>query len=485
MASIKGQDRDQLVIFNRLDDLVSASNPVRLIDIIVEKICLDNPDQMQWKRAVMGRPSYSIQTLLKLLLYCYLNRIRGSRKIEEETYRNVELMWLLGNLNPDHWCICEFRRENEQKIRFVTLAFRQFLKDQGYIEGKTVGFDGSKMKANAKREMMSLKKMQKRLVDLEEELEQYFKEAASIDKAEDAEEEHSEDNDKLQQKVDTMQEEIESLRKQVEQLSSSGRKYAANNDSDAPLMRTRDGKMAAYNVQTGIDAKHKMIVLAEVHTNATDIELLKVNVENLNNQLAIVPKEVIADKGFGNLDDIQAIEESGQTNCIIPLRESASKKRDKQNRISFTYDKHNDQFICHRNKPLRPIDSYQKHRNQIRRKYRGIDCAGCPQRTECTTSPHGRMVIRNINQEWIDGYRLRLETPAILEKIKKRKGLVEHPFGTIKTIMGKHGFLLTKLPKVQIEIDLLTTVYNIKRLLNIDSLEKIISNVTKHSWKLA
>lgn len=485
MRIIQAQDRGQVVLFNRLDDLVSAKNPVRLIDIIVEKICLENPEQMQWKGSAVGRPSYSIQTMLKLLLYSYLNRIRGSRKIEEETYRNVELMWLLGNLKPDHWCICEFRRENEENIRFVTLAFRQFLKAHGYIGGTTIGFDGSKMKAYAKREMMSLKKMQKRLVHLEEQLEEYLKEADLIDERQDKEEELADENDQLQKKADDLQEEVDMLKRQIAQLQSNDKSYAAENDPDAQLMKARDGKMAAYNVQAGIDEKYRMIVLAEVHTDATDIDLLKVNMEDLEDQLAIVPEEIIADKGYGNLDQIQKIEQPGKTHCMIPVHEQASKKKDAENGISFTYDRENDQFICHHDKPLRLLTSNQEHGNQVRSKYRGIACDGCPQRTECTTSPYGRTVTRNINQDWIDSYKQRLETPENQEKIKKRKGLVEHPFGTIKTMMGKHGFLLTKLPKAQIEIDILATVYNIRRLLNIDPIEMLMSKAVIHQWKMA
>jgi transposase len=77
--------------------------------------------------------------------------------METETYRNIELMWLLGDLHPDHWTINEYRKKNKQHIRFVTIEFRRFLKAEGYIEGKECSTDGSKFKAYAAKDMNELK----------------------------------------------------------------------------------------------------------------------------------------------------------------------------------------------------------------------------------------------------------------------------------------------------------------------------------------
>ena len=101
--------------------------------------------------------------MLKLLLYCYFNWIPGSRRMEKETYRNIEVIWLLGSLKPDHWTICKFRRENKELIHKAAISFRKFLIDNGYIEGKTIVFDGSKMKAYASRDMLSEKSLSNRI----------------------------------------------------------------------------------------------------------------------------------------------------------------------------------------------------------------------------------------------------------------------------------------------------------------------------------
>ena len=127
--------------------------------MIIDKIVLSNQEKFVWKgKSNIGRKSYSPSTMLKLFLYGYLNKIPSSRRIEAETYRNIELMWLIGELHPDHWTISEYRRENKDHIRFVTIEFIRFLKAEGYIRGKEVATDGSKFKAYAAKEMLSLKK---------------------------------------------------------------------------------------------------------------------------------------------------------------------------------------------------------------------------------------------------------------------------------------------------------------------------------------
>jgi len=162
MHYIQGTNRAEIKLFSEVDNWVSKNNPVRLIDLIVDKIVLSNPDEFIWKgQSKYGKKSYSPATLLKLFLYGYLNRIASSRCMEAETYRNIELMWLIGELHTDHWTISEYRKNNKDQIRFVTIGFRKFLKAKGYIDGKEVATDGSKFKAYAAKEMLSLNNIKK------------------------------------------------------------------------------------------------------------------------------------------------------------------------------------------------------------------------------------------------------------------------------------------------------------------------------------
>ncbi|MFP4605842.1 MAG: transposase [Bacteroidales bacterium] len=249
-------------------------------------------------------------------------------------------------------------------------------------------------------------------------------------------------------------------------------------------MLGRDGKKAYYNIQFGTDAKHKMIVMAETTDDTNDLGLIKRNHETIKEQMEIEAEELEADKGYGNIGLIKEIEDNLKTKCYIPLQQQKSQIKDKKNNIEFIYDKEKDEYLCPTGKKLKR-HSEKKHRKQIYIVYKCNDCNSCKIRDKCTQAKKGRRVHRNIHQEWIDQYKSNLETKTAKEKVRERKALVEHPFGTLKLMMGKHCFLLTSKPKVQTELNIYTTAYNLKRLINIESMERIMKQILSYKWKIA
>jgi hypothetical protein len=247
-------------------------------------------------------------------------------------------------------------------------------------------------------------------------------------------------------------------------MEEMGVNYLSPTDPDARLMKSRDGKLAGYNVQSGVDKKHHMIALAEVSNEQCDINLLKEDYENLISQLGLVPQEVLADKGYANIDHIIDIQKQPGTKCYVPIPDSSSKRKDKKNGIKFIYNDQEDNFKCPNNKVLRLIRKGEKKNGRLCDRYQCKDCTGCPLKDKCTSSKVGRNLYRPTTQNWTDQYKEWLQRPENLEKIKQRQTIVEHPFGTIKMIMGKFCFLLRKMPKVQIEVDIYSTIYNLKRL---------------------
>jgi transposase len=150
MHYIEPADRTQFVFLNKLDDMVSKDNIVRLLDYLVEAIVKANPLEFGDKgTSSLGRKAYAPNLFIKLYIYGYLNGINTSRKLETETQRNIELLWLLGNLQPDYKTIADYRKDNGEKIKFVLSQFSNFLKDYQYIQGNTVSLDGTKVRANA------------------------------------------------------------------------------------------------------------------------------------------------------------------------------------------------------------------------------------------------------------------------------------------------------------------------------------------------
>jgi len=482
----KPKDRNELLLYSNIDLWVEQNSSVRLIDLIIEKFISQNADACSWGgHNDHGCTSYSPSTLLKLLMYCYFNWIPGSRRMESETYRNIEVIWLLGDLKPDHWTICKFRRENPGLIRLVAIEFRKFLMSGGYIEGKTLVFDGSKMKAYAGRDMYSEKKIKSRIENIEQTLEKYLDNMEEIDELEDRLEQESNDKDELKKKIEKLEDEKNKLEELGKQLEERGKKFISPTDPDASLMRCRDGKMACYNVQAGVDAKHHMIALAEATTDECDINLLKDDFLNIQEQLGFKPKEIEADKGYGNINQIKEIQETSDTICYVPMQEPPTKKTDKENGIEFIHNTDNDTFTCSNNKILQIHTRDFRQNDQTYNIYKCKDCFGCPIKSRCTRSKTGRAIKVNVNHQWIDHYREWIEKKENLGKVKHRKTVVEHPFGTIKMIMGKFCFLLRKKHKVQIEVDLYTTVYNLKRLINIENMGNLHQKVRKYDWKIA
>lgn len=491
MHYIEPENRFQLSLSSYLDSFVSQDNPVRFIDLFIDKLVKSNPEIFVSKgKDQVGRKAYQPATLQKLHLYGYLNSICSSRKLERECSRNTEMMWLLGNLRPDHKTISDYRKDNKEAIHFVCISFRKFLKEHGYIDAQKVAYDGTKLKANASRETITREWVEKRLNKLDEHLNKYLDQLQSNDIVDDIEEQLSELSSStgvetaLLQKIADLQKQIEELKDHKNFMVNHDLQCYAPADPGARLMKTRDGFVPAYNMQTGVDSKNKMIVFAQVTDKVVDTHELQPNIEQTKEQLDITPAIVEADKGFANLEQIKSIEENLPTICAVPLQEIKQEEKDNIAGIQFKYDELNDCIICSEGRELTLIHKDKVKRGSHYAVYRG-NCNGCPKKDLCTTSKKGRIVHRNHNQKWVDAYRKRIKSQSFKILIKERGTIVEHPFGTIKYWMGKFPLRLRGKEKVQTEMDIFTTAYNLKRLINIENMGNLLKMVQNYEWNFA
>ncbi len=483
MSYIHPKSRNQLMMPSAIDDYVSSDNPVRFIDAFVDKIVQIQPKLLSTKgTSSTGRSAYQFSTLLKLYIYGFLNSITSSRKLENETYRNMEVIWLLGNLQPDHKTISDFRKDNKEAIRTVTLSFRKFLRNEGYITGEQMTTDGSKIKAYASKNTLSLQTINSRMERLEAELDKYLNQLQENDTFESVEEQLaglSEDlgvEVALLEKIASLQAQIEELEKHKQLLEDSQRKALAPSDPDAKVMKTKEGFTPAYNVQSITDNKHHMIALMDATDDPIDYHRLEENVDSLEDQIDIVPDEVLADMGYANEDQIQNLEQKG-IRCIVPFPEPAVNQKQVDAGITFEYDKKSDCFRCSQGQTLPLVSKRVMKRNKPYAKYQGNNCSACPLKSLCTTSKKGRIIYRRLDNEWLLAYKKKLETPYYRKGCKERRNFVEHPFGTIKYWMGQIPLLLRGLEKVQVEIDLYATCYNLKRLMNIEPIDKLMQKI--------
>jgi transposase len=148
MPHITGHDRFQtLLLPESLDDYVGAENPVRFIEAFVDGLDLAAAGFIRVASRVTGRPGYAPKDLLKLYIYGYLNRVRSSRRLEADTHRNIEVIWLLRHLKPDFKTIADFRRDNRNAFRPIFRQFVLLCRQLDLFGRELLAVDGTRIKA--------------------------------------------------------------------------------------------------------------------------------------------------------------------------------------------------------------------------------------------------------------------------------------------------------------------------------------------------
>jgi transposase len=263
---IEGEDRSQSTLFpEHLDDYIAEDNPVRVIDVFVDELDLNELGFEGMQPEVTGRPAYHPASLLKIYIYGYLNRIQSSRRLERETQRNVELIWLTGRLTPDFKTIADFRKDNGKAIRRVCREFIVLCRELKLFSEAIVAIDGSKFKAvNNRDKNFTDRKLKARMQQLDESIARYLTELDRADRepvlVTEARVEH------IKQKVEKVKRQMRGLKQIGKQMAQAPDGQISLTDPDARSMATsgRGTGMVGYNVQTAVDTKHHMIVAHEV-----------------------------------------------------------------------------------------------------------------------------------------------------------------------------------------------------------------------------
>lgn len=490
MSYILPCDRTQLTLPESLDSYISSENPVRLIDSFVNAFVRLHPKFSGYKgQSFTGRPAYSFETLTKLYVYGYLNKLSSSRKLECETYRNMELIWLLGNLHPDYKTIADFRSSQGSGIHECCLDFRRFLVGAGYISGKLVGVDGTKIKANTNRDGLTLEGINQRLALLDKTLEKYLHQLEENDLVDGAQEQLSALSDELGvesallEKIADLQQKVERLEMEKQRMLDSGSERIFPSDPQSRLMKTKDGFLPAYNVQSVVDEENHLIGMMQVTDHPNDYDDLEPSIHQMEEELGVEVRQGVADTGYANEEQVLALEKDGKEIAVPFNQTDHSPRENKEKGVSFTYDAEKDHFICSQGKILPLKEKQVKKHGKLYRKYQGKDCEGCPLREYCTTSKKGRIIYRRPDIQDIQQYMKKCRGMKYRQLIQGRKALVEHPFGTIKYWMGKIPLLLRGKEKVQTEIDLYATCYNLKRITNIQNVTVLLQQVQEWATK--
>jgi transposase len=470
MKHRSGLDRSQSLMFpERLEDYVGAENPVRFLDAFVTSLDLHGLGFAKAQVAPTGRPPYDPADLLKLYLYGYLHRVRSSRLLEAECQKNVEVIWLTGKQAPDHKTIADFRKDNLKPLRAVSRQFTLLCRQLELFGGQLLAIDGSKFGAvNAREANFNAARLQELMARADARLAEYLKEMDSADASEPGEATLS--PEELAAKIAALQERQDWHKELLGQLDQE-QKQISTTDADSRKMPTAQGMVVGYNAQVAVDAKHKLIAADEVTNEVTDLKQLATVALAAKGNLEVKQTEVVADAGYYNAAEVSRCVEQNITPYLPKADTSANSARGLYGKSRFKYDEHKDVYVCPAGAELtHRFATYELGREL--RYYRARGCKACALKQQCTRNKANRTITREENEGLMEAMAQRMKAQPW--KFKLRKTLAEHPFGTIKRWFGYTHFLLKGLEKVRCEWSLTTLVYNLKRVLNLVSFEKLM-----------
>jgi len=489
MDFIKGDNRDQITLLpDSIDEYVSDDNPVRVIDAYIDQLDFETLGFSKHQPNDTGRPMYDPKDLLKLYLYGYMNRIRSSRRLEQETKRNLEVIWLLRKISPDHKTIARFRCDNASALKNV---FRDFMKLCMKLElyGKElVAIDGSKFKAvNANDRNFSKKKLHYRMSRIDVRIEDYLRELEEVDSVENATV-NEKTSTEIIQIITKLAERKELYQSYADEMDETGTTQISLTDPDSRTMMVNGKLDVCYNVQTAVDGKNKMIVEFEAINDPADQNHLTYMAKVAADAMETDRLDVTADAGYNSATDLANCVAHGITPhvadadydlCILTDEPQQSEINTQYNG-KCVYIPERNIAICPMGQVLYPGTYNKRHATAIF--WNSAACTKC--KCKCSTAKTGkRFEIAMTQKDFTKLYNdenlhvKQVRVKCSREILCQRKTMVEHPFGTIKRNMNA-GYCLTKgLKNVNGEFSLLFLAYNLKRAINILGTKKLLESI--------
>ncbi len=472
---IEGEDRSQSALFpESLDDYIAEDNPVRAIEVFVNELDLGGLGFEGIEPEATGRPAYHPTTLLKIYIYGYFNRIQSSRRLERETQRNVELIWLTGRLSPDFKTIADFRKDNGPAIRRVCSQFVLLCRKLNLFSEAVVAIDGSKFKAvNNRDKNFTDRKLQARMEQLEESIGRYLIELDRADR---------EPSLVTEGRVSRLKEKIVTIKAQMQRLNEIGKQMRASpdgqislTDPDARSMATsgRGTGIVGYNVQTAVDTKHHLIVAHEVTNLGHDRTQLSPMARQAREAVGQGELTVLADRGYFSSEEFLKCDQQG-IKALVPKPETSNNRaRGLFDRRDFRYIPEADEYRCPAGQRAIRRFGRAEHGLMLYR-YWSSACPRCPMKSRCTTGDY-RRITRWEHEHVLDAMQERLD--RMPEASRLRRQTAEHPFGTLKAWMGSTHFLTKTLPRVSTEMSLNVLAYNLKRAMQIFGVKSLMTAI--------
>ena len=472
---VEGSDRTQGVMLPAfLDDYVADDNPVRVIDVFVDELDLQALGFDGVAPEATGRPGYHPATMLKIYVYGYINQIQSSRRLERETARNVEMMWLTGRLTPDFKTIADFRKDNGSAIRSACRRFVALCRGLKLFTHAIVTIDGSRFKAvNSRDRSFSRGSIERRIEQVEASIERYLSALETADRQEGEAAEAK--SARLKDKIASLREQMRKYRALKAAVHAAPDKQISLTDPDARTMATsgKDTGMVGYNVQAVVDTQHHLIVAHEVTNIGNDRGQLTTMAKQAQEATGVRGLTAIADRGYFKGEEILACEAAGVTPLVPKPLTSTAKADGRFGKQDFVYDAGADVYRCPAGEKMTwrysNVEAGRKLHN-----YWTTKCAVCALKPKCTPAKE-RRVKRWEHEAVLEAMEQRLERAPRTMRIRRQTA--EHPFGTIKAWMGATHFRLRTLEKVKTEMSLHVLAYNLKRMIAILGAQPLIEAI--------
>lgn len=475
MKFIQGHNREQTYLFPvSLNDAVDAENEVRLIDVFVDSLKLE---KFGFKSDFLenGRPAYHPADLLKLFIYGYLNQVRSSRKLEKECKRNIEVMWLLKNLCPDHNTISNFRRDNPKAIKKV---FRETVKIAKYfnlIGGTLIAGDSTKLRAqNSKKNNFNQKKIDRHLAYIENKLAEYEKALAEGD----------DDKEEIKKEIDKQNQRKDGYKKLEKQLKESGQAQISISDPDSRQMIIRNNiTEVAYNAQTTVDAKHKLLIDYKL-TNNNDSKAMGNMLRRAKSILGTNHFTALYDKGYHTGSEFEIAKSIGIKTMVAIPTVAANSPNKAYNVENFEFNEQQDCYTCPEGHKLTTNGRLHQAKTYMFKRYTTRACKSCAAKPECSKAICGKAIQRSQYQSLVDENKIRINNNKKL--YRKRQQIVEHPYGTIKRQWG-FSYIATKqtIRRANADIGFMMVAYNLRRIVNIigsNELKQYLESIVQSFW---
>ena len=448
-----------------MDAAIDPNHEIRLIDLFVDSL---DVEKMGFKVDFIenGRPAYHPKDLLKLYIYGYLNRIRSSRELEKETKRNIEVMWLLKGLSPDHNTISNFRRDNPRSIKKVFRTTVEIAKNFDLIGGKLIAGDSTKLRAqNSKKNNFNPKKIERHLEYIESKLSEYEFQLS----------ENDEDNRKLiEQEIEKHENRKQEYTKLKQELEESGETQISTSYPESRQMITRNNiTEVAYNVQTTVDAENNIPIDYKV-TNENDSKAMGKMLPRAKTILGSNNFKALYDKGYHTGSEFKTAADLGIDVLVAIPTVAANAPNHAYNVENFKYNAEGDFYVCPQGNELHTTGTWHEAKTYKFKRYTTSDCMSCPVKSECTKAKYGKGIQRSEYQEYINNNKERiLKNPNYY---RRRQAIVEHPYGTIKRQWG-FNYIMTKktIKRAEADAGFIFTAYNFRRILNIIGIEALRS----------